>query len=98
LVTNATDRLPRDLDGLGLSEHLDFVVNSSDVGIAKPSPEIFWYALAVAGAQPHEVLFIDDTSANVLAASALGIRTHQFASVGSLSKFMQTHGLCTNAA
>jgi putative hydrolase of the HAD superfamily len=98
LVTNATDRLPRDLDTLGLTEHLDFVVNSSEVGFSKPRPEIFGRALAIAGAQPSETLFVDDTPANVAAASALGIHAHHFTSVARLTTFMQAFGLDTNAA
>ncbi len=98
LVTNATDRLPQDLDALGLAQHLDFVVNSSEVGFSKPSPEIFSRALTVAGAQPHETLFVDDTLSNVVAATALGIQAHHFTSVASLKTFMQSFGLVTNAA
>lgn len=98
LITNATDRLPRDLATLGLAEDLDFVINSSDVGHAKPNPEIFHYALALASAQPAEVVFVDDKPSNVAAASALGIRAHHFTSVGSMREFLQSLGLPSNAA
>ncbi len=98
LVTNATSRLPNDLEGLGLSEHFDFVVNSSEIGFAKPSPEIFRRALDIAGAQPLEALFIDDTPSNVAAAGELGILTHHFTSVTGLSTLMQSLGLGANAA
>ncbi len=98
LVTNATDRLPRDLEDLQLAEHLDFVVNSSEVGFAKPSPEIFERALVIAGVQPQEAVFVDDTPSNVSAAVALGIQAHHFTSVASLSTFMHSLGLGTNAA
>jgi putative hydrolase of the HAD superfamily len=97
LVTNATDRLPRDLVGLGLAEHLDFVVNSSDVGFAKPNAEIFRHALAIAGAQPAETLFVDDTLENVSAATELGIHAHHFTSSANFGKFMQAFGIDANA-
>jgi putative hydrolase of the HAD superfamily len=98
LITNATDRLPRDLTTLGLAADLDFVINSSDVGHAKPDPEIFRYALALASAQPAEAAFVDDTPSNVAAASALGIRAHHFTSVDSLREFVQSLGLPSDAA
>ena len=98
LITNATDRLQSDLAALRLAEHLDFIVNSSDVGFAKPSRQIFEHALAIAGAQPSETLFVDDSLSNVTAANALGIRTHHFSSVQGLSDFMQSAGLPANAA
>ncbi len=98
LITNATSRLDKDLEGLGLSKHLDFVVNSSEVGFAKPSPEIFKRALAAADAAPLEVLFVDDTQSNVVAAEALGLLGHHFTSVSGLRVRMQTLGLGTNAA
>jgi len=98
LATNATDRLGKDLQRLGLAHHLDFVVNSSEVGVAKPSAEFFARALDLAGARAEEVLFIDDTLGNVQAAEQLGIRSHHFACFASLSEFIKSVGLGTNAA
>ncbi|MGN6828296.1 HAD family hydrolase [Paucibacter sp. M5-1] len=98
LITNATDRLPRDLAALGLTEHLDFVINSSDIGVAKPSPEIFMHALAATNTPPQHAVFIDDTASNVAAANAMGIRSHHFVSAASLRTFMQSVGLPTIAS
>lgn len=98
LVTNATDRLPHDLKDLDLGRQLDFIVNSSEVGIAKPNPGIFRHALAKMGLQPHEAAFVDDTAANVSAASALGIRSCHFTSIAGLSTFMQSIGLSALSA
>jgi len=93
LVTNATDRLPHDLKELDLTRHLDFIVNSSEIGIAKPSPGIFRHALARMGVPADEAAFVDDTAANVSAAGALGIRSCHFTSIAGLSTFMQSIGL-----
>ena len=41
LVSNATTRLERDLDALGLRAELDVVINSSRVGARKPDRRIF---------------------------------------------------------
>ena len=93
LVTNATDRLHDDLRRLGLSIHFDFVVNSSEVGVAKPKPEIFARSLAQARAKPEHVVFIDDTKANVDQARQLGMLSHHFTSADSLAHFMRSVGL-----
>ncbi len=93
LVTNATDRLATDLARLGVAEHFDFVVNSSEVGCAKPSPEIFKRALAIAAARPEEALFVDDTLGHVAAAESLGIRSHHFKTADGLENFMRPFGV-----
>lgn len=93
LITNATDRLPRDLAALGLTEQLDFIINSSDIGVAKPDPEIFRHALAATNTPPQQAVFIDDTASNVAAASAMSIRSHHFTSAAGLRAFMQSVGL-----
>lgn len=93
LTTNATSRLPRDLARLELAGHFDFIINSSEVGHAKPSPQIFAHALAVAGVAPGEAVFIDDTLANVQAAAAMGIHAHHFVGVAPLREWFGALGL-----
>lgn len=78
LVSNATTRLPADLTALGLMETFDVVVNSSAIGIAKPDPAIFRYALEQVGVLPDEALFIDDTASHILVARELGLETFHF--------------------
>ncbi|MCL2665087.1 MAG: HAD-IA family hydrolase [Defluviitaleaceae bacterium] len=46
---------------------------SGDLGFRKPDPRIFFAALEGLRAEPHECIFIDDRTANVEAASKLGI-------------------------
>jgi putative hydrolase of the HAD superfamily len=93
LVTNATSRLPHDLLALGLSERFYAVVNSSQVGVAKPSKEIFGVALERSGATPAQALFIDDTVANVESASSLGILSHVFIGHHGMSAFLRQAGV-----
>lgn len=93
LVTNATSRLPHDLLALGLSERFHAIVNSSQVGVAKPSKEVFRIALERSGATPAQALFIDDTAANVESASSLGILSHAFAGHQGMSAFLRQAGV-----
>jgi putative hydrolase of the HAD superfamily len=93
LVTNATSRLPRDLLALGLSERFHEVVNSSQVGMAKPNKELFRVALERSGVTPAQALFIDDTAANVTSASSLGILSHAFTGHQAMSAFLRQAGV-----
>lgn len=73
LLSNATDRLPRDLAELGLDREVDAVVTSARLGVAKPSPEAFRRALRVLQHSPSGTLFCDDNAENAAAARTVGI-------------------------
>lgn len=60
---------------LPLEELFDDVVDSSEVGMRKPSPEIFLLALERLGLQSADVVFVDDAPGNVVGAEAVGIRS-----------------------
>ena len=60
---------------LPVDELFDFVVDSSEVGMRKPNPAIFAKALEIGGLSPEQVIFLDDYEGNVIAASALNIRS-----------------------
>lgn len=92
LVTNATTRLDDDLAALGLHGEFDEVVNSAQVGHAKPEREVFLTACSRLGVQPAECLFVDDTAANLESAAALGRRTHAFRSADRLRDFLDDAG------
>ena len=93
LVSNATTRLPADLDRLGIATEFDAVVNSSSVGSIKPQPEIYRSALRAAGAMPEEAVMVDDVAENVDAAIALGMTGHVFRDATGLDRYLQEHGL-----
>ncbi len=73
LVTNATRWLDEDLALMGLTDLADAVVNSSEVGCAKPDRRIYELAAERAGVPAHRCLFVDDREENVEAARALGM-------------------------
>jgi len=62
----------------------DVLVWSYQLGIAKPDPAIYLYALEKLGTQPAETLFIDDKAENVDAAVALGMKGIIFSNVEKL--------------
>jgi len=60
VISNWNENLPNELSRFHLDSYFDFVIVSSLVGVAKPSPEIFRMGLSRAGCQPHEALYVGD--------------------------------------
>lgn len=73
LVSNSwgTRRYPRDL----LDELFDGVVISTDIGIRKPSPEIYALGAERIGLEPRACVFVDDLPFNLVPAAELGMAT-----------------------
>ena len=74
VVSNSNGTIADILETLGLARHLDFVIDSSKVGVEKPDPRIFRIALDRAGLQPGEAGYIGDLySIDILGARAAGL-------------------------
>jgi len=73
--------------------HLKDVVVSGDEGLIKPDPAIYRLACARAGLQPEQLLFVDDSAANIAAADALGFHTLHFTDPAMLTPTLKAHGL-----
>jgi putative hydrolase of the HAD superfamily len=60
---------------LGLARHLDFVIDSFEVGVEKPDMRIFELALERAGVEPHQAAYVGDLySVDVRGARAAGLQ------------------------
>jgi len=55
---------------------------SGDVGVRKPERAMFEHLLRKTGARADEIVFVDDSIANLDAAAAFGIQTILFADNG----------------
>lgn len=93
LVTNASSRLRADLSLLGLDSCFDVVVNSSELGVAKPAAAFFHTALEMAGCTATDAVFVDDSMGNVQAAQALGLRAHRHEAFESTRRFLLECGV-----
>jgi putative hydrolase of the HAD superfamily len=80
LLSNAPDDLGRAISELPVAAHFGHLIFSCELKLAKPDPECYHRALAIIGASPDDVIFIDDRSDNVAAAAALGLQSVQFTS------------------
>ena len=69
------------------------IVISGDVGVNKPDRRIFEHLIEEFGIEPAAALFIDDSSANVDAATALGFQAVQFSDASTLRGELERLGL-----
>ncbi len=53
----------------------DAVAISGEVGYKKPDARIYWVFLQMAGAEPEEVIFVDDRLENLETAQKIGMKT-----------------------
>jgi putative hydrolase of the HAD superfamily len=94
VVSNFDGRLPRLLDGLGLTPLLDALVLPSDARAEKPDAAIFEFALARLGCAPAESVYVgDDPECDVVAARAAGLRAIDVRELATLADLPARLGL-----
>ena len=74
VVSNFDSRLPKLLDGLGLTPWLKAIVISSTSGAAKPDPAPFLHALQQLDLEPQHVWHVGDSPEDAAGATAAGVR------------------------
>jgi HAD superfamily hydrolase (TIGR01509 family) len=75
VISNSNGSVRSILSSLDLTDGLDFVVDSGEVGVEKPDPRIFELALARSGVAAAEAAYVGDFySIDVRGARAAGIR------------------------
>lgn len=90
LLTNASSRLPEELEALALASEVDVVCNSWELGVAKPSREAYELAAARMDATPAQCFFTDDRPVNVDAARAAGMSAHLFVDANELHRALRS--------
>jgi epoxide hydrolase-like predicted phosphatase len=92
LISNSwgTRRYDREL----LARLFDGVVISGEVGIRKPSPEIYALGAEAIGVEPRECVFVDDLPFNLAPAAELGMATiHHTSPEQTISELEQVLGV-----
>jgi putative hydrolase of the HAD superfamily len=87
------DRLPALFPEL--VSRFDPIIFSCDLRLIKPDPAAFEAALTVLDAQAADVVFIDDSTANIEAAAMLGITAIQYTSPTQIEAALRELGLIT---
>lgn len=104
LVGIITDNKKDRIDHLKQCQNLESlfspIVVSAEVGIDKGSTEIFAHALHCAGVSAEESVFVDNNKDNLVAPSALGIKTifhdDEKNDIDALCKTLKRFGMLTN--
>jgi putative hydrolase of the HAD superfamily len=85
LISNVTllpELMRADIEALGIAQHLDRAMFSSEVGVRKPDERIFRRMLDELGVEPEEAVFVGDRLLDdVAGAHNVGMRavlTHEF--------------------
>jgi putative hydrolase of the HAD superfamily len=74
VISNSNGTVEALLTSLGLAPHLDFVVDSFVVGLEKPDARIFQLAVARAGLEPSQAVYVGDLySVDVAGARGAGL-------------------------
>lgn len=66
-------------------------ISSEEAGAAKPSEQIFQYALDIAGTTAEQSIFIDDTGRNAAAAGRLGFYSQHYLDFEETVEFLRLH-------
>jgi FMN phosphatase YigB (HAD superfamily) len=61
VISNSNGSVRLALEQAGLAANLDFVIDSSLVGLAKPDPRIFAFGLTAANVGPSETVYVGDS-------------------------------------
>ena len=61
VISNSNGSVRQALERAGLAPLLDFVIDSTVVGIAKPDPRVFALGLEAAGVNAHEAVYVGDS-------------------------------------
>ena len=77
----------------GLLEHLDHAYASFEIGMMKPRAEAFAHVAGDMGLAPSEILFFDDSPANVDGARSAGLMADRAESVADLRRVLGERGL-----
>ncbi|MEV4755248.1 HAD-IA family hydrolase [Micromonospora sp. NPDC049559] len=93
LATNATDRLDADLAALGVAGEVDLVLNSSVLGVHKPTKEYFRQACLALETPPDRVLFVDDSDRMVRGARVAGLSAYRWTGPADLPYLRAALGL-----
>lgn len=92
-LTNNTASLTDILHKFDIEDVFERLFNSAEMGIAKPDPRFFKRLLHEIHALPQSCLFVDDNTANIVAAQAMGFITILFTDNNDFFSCVATLGI-----
>jgi len=95
LLSNAPAEVADAVAALPVAAYFEHCTFSCYLPAAKPGPECYQAVLALLGASPAEVVFLDDRPENVAGAEALGIGSVRFTGAGQARAALAGLGVTT---
>jgi putative hydrolase of the HAD superfamily len=95
LLSNAPVEVAEVVAALPVTARFEHCAFSCYLRVAKPDPDCYRAVLAMLGAEPAEVVFLDDRPENVTGAAALGIHAVHFTGAGEARAALARHGVTT---
>jgi len=78
LISNAWSDLREYITREKMIDAFDHIIISAEVGVAKPEPKIFKFALEQAEVRPNEAVFVDDFYVNIEGCEKVGMKGIHF--------------------
>ena len=75
----------------GYYDIFNAVFSSNKIGVSKPDPHFYAYILRNEEIRPENTFFVDDTEANVISATNMGITSILYTDSDSLSLYIKSH-------
>ena len=95
LLSNPPAEVADAVAEMPVAAHFERCTFSCYLPAPKPEPECYQAVLALIGASPAEVIFVDDRPENVAGAEALGIRGMHFTGPDQARAALARHGVTT---
>ena len=76
-----------------IGQHIDHQFFSNEIGLAKPDPEIFDFAIQGLGVPANRIAFFDDTAVNVEVAAQTGMQAHLVDGIAELELCLHQIGI-----
>lgn len=93
LTNFSAETFPSTRDRFDFLNTFEVVVVSGEEGVIKPDPDIFHRLIDRAGLVPERTAFVDDSPANIAAATSFGFQAHRFVEPAAFRDWVAGLGL-----
>ncbi|MFW5439968.1 MAG: HAD family hydrolase [Methylophilaceae bacterium] len=92
-LSNTSGAHWKEVEATGLTDKIEHLFLSHEIGHLKPSAPAFQAAVDGLGIQAAEIIFFDDVIENVNAANAFGLKAHQALNPAQAKQTLMQYGL-----
>jgi len=92
-LSNTSDAHWKEVEATGLTDKIEHLFLSHQIGHLKPSAPAFQAAVDGLGVPAAEIIFFDDVMENVVAANAFGLNAHQALNPTQAKRVLNQYGI-----